>query len=358
MKKIIVPILLITCIRSFYAQDLTSKKGEPILPEAKDWAISVDATPFFNYAGNFFGKSNFGTQTTTTNSGTGVTTTTSNMYGNQAPTLNFLNNNQTIIGKYFKDAKTAYRLGLRIGIGNTTEKKNVIDLLFANSGTSANQFPNSPATVENKRKITKTNIGITLGIEKRRGKTRLQGFYGADAGIWIGSTKEKYTYGNALAATTTASTSVAITAADGFGDDIDGSVSGTQYVNVYDAASGSTLYNFPTFNGGSQPTMARMTQYKSGMTLSIGARAFIGVEYFIAPKVSLGGEFGWGMGISFTGKSTTTWESIGTAGTAGATQEVGKTDVYGGKSSSFGFDNDGKNGVFGPSAALRLNFHF
>lgn len=46
MKKIIVPILLITCIRSFYAQDLTSKKGEPILPEAKDWAISVDATPF------------------------------------------------------------------------------------------------------------------------------------------------------------------------------------------------------------------------------------------------------------------------------------------------------------------------
>lgn len=358
IRKIIAQVAFVFAVNSAFAQDLTSKKGEPILPEAGDWAISVDATPFFNYAGNFFGKSNFGTQTTTTNSVTGVTTSTSNMYGNQAPLLNFLNNNQIIVGKYFKDAKTAYRIGLRLGFGNKTDKKNVNDIIFANSGTSANQFPNSPATVENKHKQSKTNVGVTLGIEKRRGKTRLQGFYGVDAGIWFGSSKDKYTYGNALAATSSASTTVDVNIADGFGDDMDASVAGTQYANVYDATTGSAIYNFPTFNGGTQPTMARITQMKSGLTVSIGARAFIGAEYFVAPKVSIGGEFGWGLGLSFIGKSKTTWESIGTAGTSGATQTVGTTEVLGGKSSSVGLDNDGNNGVFGPSASLRLNFHF
>ena len=336
MKKNILYIALLLIIKSSFAQDLTSKKGEPFLPEAGDYGVSIDATSFLNYAGNFFGKTT----------------------PNTAPTFNFLNNNQTIIGKYFKDAKTAYRVGLRLGFVNTTEKKNVNDILFLNSGTGANQFPNSPAQVENKHKQSKTNIGISLGIEKRRGKTRLQGFYGAEAGFYIGSTKDKYSYGNSLAATGTASTNVDVTSSDGFGNDIDASVSGTQYVNVYDATSGSTAYDFPSFNGGTQPTMARMTQMKSGMTFSFGARAFVGIEYFIMPKISLGGEFGWGLGLSFTGKSKTTWESIGTAGTSGATPATGNTEVIGGKSSSFSLDTDGKNGIFGPTASLRLNFHF
>ena len=35
-------------------QDLTSKKGETMLPEAGDWAVQFDAAPFLNYAGNLF----------------------------------------------------------------------------------------------------------------------------------------------------------------------------------------------------------------------------------------------------------------------------------------------------------------
>jgi hypothetical protein len=335
MKKSIALVALAFGVSNAFAQDLTSKKGEPFLPEAGDWAVSIDATPFLNYAGNFFGK-------TTANS---------------APTWNFLNGNNTIVGKYFKDANTAYRVGIRLGFGGNTEKKNVADVLAAQSGTLANQYPTNPATVENKHKHSTSNIGISVGIEKRKGKTRLQGIYGADAGIYFGSAKDKYTYGNALVATTSASTTVNVNPADGFGGDIDGAVLGTQYANVYDAAS--SVYNFPTFSGGapSNPASARMTQMKSGTTISFGVRAFIGAEYFILPKISLGGEFGWGLGLSMTGKSTTNWESIAT--TAGATADaVGTTEVIGGKSSSFGLDTDGKNGVFGPSAALRLALHF
>ena len=56
---------------------LTSKSGETILPEADDWSVGIEATPFLNYIGNAFNGS----------------------LGNGAPTWNFLNANQTIIGK-------------------------------------------------------------------------------------------------------------------------------------------------------------------------------------------------------------------------------------------------------------------
>lgn len=307
MKKSIALVALAFGVTSAFAQDLTSKKGEPFLPEAGDYAVSVDATPFLNYVGNFFGK-------------------TAN---NNAPTWNFLNGNNTIVGKYFKDANTAYRLGIRLGFGSTTEKRMVAAL----PTSTVNAYPTADAMVENKHKEGKTNVGITVGIEKRRGKTRLQGVYGADAGLFFGSTKHKYTYGNALAGNS--GTAVNVTAADDFGT---GNVSAT---SVSAGQSGS----------------ARQTQMKSGASISFGVRAFVGAEYFIIPKLSIGGEFGWGLGLSVTGKSKTTWESVGTANGATNTS-VGTTDVEGGKSSSVSLDTDGKNGVFGPSAALRMSFHF
>lgn len=309
MKKSIALVALAFGVTNAFAQDLTSKKGEPFLPEAGDYAVSVDATSFLNYAGNFFGKQN----------------------NNVAPTWNFLNGNNTISGKYFKDATTAYRVGLRLGFGSTSDKRNVAAL----PTSTVIAYPTADAVVENKHKKSTTNVGISVGIEKRRGKTRLQGFYGADLGIYYGSTKDKYTYGNALAGNTVPTAAVNVTAADDFG---------TGNVTATSLSAG-------------QIGSARATLVKSGATISLGVRAFIGAEYFIAPKVSLGGEFGWGLGLSMTGKSKSTYESIGLANAATNTS-VGTTDVVGGKSSSFGLDTDGKNGVFGPNASLRLAFHF
>lgn len=320
MKKSIAAVALAFGVTSAFAQDLTSKKGEPFLPEAGDYAVSIDATPFLNYAGNFFGKS----------------------ANNNAPTWNFLNGNSTIVGKKFIDANTAYRVGLRLGFGSTTEKKNVDNRSTRDASPSPNSYPGPNAVVENKWKSSQTNIGITVGMEKRRGKTRLQGLYGADLGLWIGSTKDKFTYGNALVANSTSATApnVNVESTDGF-------------ANFGNANYNAAPSNIPGINGAG----ARATQIKSGMTLSFGVRAFVGAEYFVAPKVSIGGEFGWGLGFSMTGKSKSTWESVGTANGA-TSQTVGTTEVEGGKSSSFGFDTDNANGVFGPSAALRLSLHF
>jgi hypothetical protein len=322
MKKSIALVALAFGVTGAFAQDLTSKKGEPFLPEAGDYAVSIDATSFLDYAGNFFGKQN----------------------KNNAPTWNFLNGNSTITGKYFKDATTAYRLGLRLNFGGNTEKSMVADRTVRDAVPSTNTYPNVNAMVENKWKQSNTNIGISVGLEKRKGKTRLQGLYGADLGIYVSSQRNKFTYGNALVANSSSATApnVNVEGADGF--------AGYGNANLVSQANAPIT--------GINAAGARLTDRKSGLTLSVGARAFIGAEYFVAPKVSIGGEFGWGLGFSMTGKSKSTWESVGTPSAAGSVATVGTAEVEGGKSSSFKFDTDGNNGVFGPNASLRLNLHF
>src|SRR5687768_8971920 len=92
MKKTIITMSLALIITGAFAQEttgLTSKKGEAILPEAKDWAISFDAVPFLNYVGNLF---------------SGATGS------NTSPGASWVNpGTMTITGKMFKDEKTAYR---------------------------------------------------------------------------------------------------------------------------------------------------------------------------------------------------------------------------------------------------------
>jgi hypothetical protein len=307
MKKTITILALAFCITDASAQDLTSKKGETILPEQGDWSLGIDANPFLEYMGNFFGK-----------------TTTNN-----APTFNFLNSNQTITGKYFVEAQMAYRASLRIGLGSETQRRMVAN---RTSSLNPNTYPAANPEVENKLKRSSTDIGLAVGMEKRKGKTRLQGFYGAEVGINFSSSKDKYTYGNALNTSTT--TPVNVDPADNFGTG-----------NVTSIPVSGVIGN------------ARITERKNGATFTFGLRAFIGVEYFVLPKISLGGEFGWGLGLSTTGKTKTTYESVGNKGTGGP-NETGTTTIEGAKGGSFALDTDNTNSIFGPSASLRLNFHF
>lgn len=311
MKKTITMLALAFGVTGAYAQDLTSKKGEQILPEAEDWSIGVDASPFLDYMGNFFGKS----------------------ANNSAPTFNFLNSNQTITGKYFVEAQMAYRASLRIGLGNQTERTTVTDRTFVPA--SPNSYPSADPTKENSWKRSSTNIGLAVGMEKRKGKTRLQGIYGAELGLGFSSTKDKFEYGNKLDPTN-ATLPVVVTNEDSFGG----------ASNITNSVTG-----LPGLIGD-----ARITERKNGATFSFGARAFIGVEYFVLPKISIGGEFGWGIGFSTGGKTTTTYESVGNTG-AGVDQ-VGSTSIENAGRGSFALDTDNNNSLFGPSGSIRLNFHF
>jgi hypothetical protein len=303
MKKTVLVIALAFGVSSAFAQDLTSKKGEPILPEAEDWAISFDADPIFQYVGNAF---------------SGATTT------NSAPGVGFLNSNNTIIGKKFIDEKSAYRALVRIGFSSQSTKA-----MIAQPVATAPVYPAAPAMVEDKMKVGSTTIGIGAGKEWRRGKTRLQGYYGADAMLWISMGKTKYDYGNALAPTATPAVTVANST--NFGTNL-----------------GTDTYG----------NAARTTEAKNGMGFGIGVRGFIGAEYFIFPKIAIGAEYGWGLGFQMQGKGKTTKESIN--GTTVGSQE---TETSG--SSAVGADTDiNQSGIFTGkgsntgSASLRVTFHF
>lgn len=245
MKKIFLFCAALALVGTMNAQ-LTSKKGENYLPEAGEYAIGADATQMLGYFGNMLnGGSNTGFGFGYSNAGAAIT------------------------GKRFMTDDMAYR--------------GMVRLAFGSESTPG-------ATEGDVTKDSYNNITIGAGIEKRRGSTRLQGYYGAMAGIGLGGSKTTYEYANKV--------------------------------------DGATI------------------ESKAGSTFGIGARAFVGVEYFVLPKISIGGEFGWGLSISSTGDASTTVYN-----TSGNTT----TTTAGG--SSFGIDTD--NNAFGVAPAqVLVHFHF
>jgi len=286
MKKKYILLTMMLGGATVFAQDLTSKKGETMLPEAGDWAVQFDAAPLFQYAGSIFsGDSLFAPGATWVNTG-------------------------TIAGKYFKDASTAYRVKLNIGMGSVTSKGLVRDeaAFFAD--------PTSTDMVEDTRKDGFTNITIGAGMEMRRGKGRLQGFYGAELMFMMGSTKTTYSYGNEY--------------------DPQGNTHGiTSYTN---GADGMTVNGVET---------------KSGTTIGLGVRGFVGCEYFVAAKISVGAEYGWGLGLSSSGNGSTTTQQVNSGGTA---MEDNVSETAGSSAFGIGADINGGNNL--GTASLVATFHF
>jgi hypothetical protein len=201
MKKVLLTAAAVLSLTFVNAQDLKSKKGEAYLPVAGDWAVSFNADGIFEYAGNAFnGNTN-----------------------NSAPSVDFVTNN-AFVGKKFITDKMAYRVVANLGFGSST-----------------NNVPSGANMTENKNSGFDLTAG--LGKEWRKGSTRLQGFYGADATINFAS--KKWTETNSL-------------------------------VN---------------------------RSFDAGTTIGLGLNGFIGAEYFILPKMSIGAQYNYGLNIASNGKS-------------------------------------------------------
>ena len=200
--------------------------------------------------------------------------------------LTWANSWYAIQGKKLIDANTAYRGKLRIGIGSHKETDLVDDVTNADP----------TVMVDDVQKDGNFDVVIGAGMEKRVGSTRVVGVYGAEVYIALHSEKTTYEYGNAL-------------------------------------------NNLGT--GANRPT-----EVKGVNTFGFGLGVFGGIEWFCAPKVSLSGEYTWGLMLSSEGHVSTTTESYDGTNTTSTTVDSGT------KVNDFSLDT----GVSG--ASIGVNFYF
>lgn len=276
-------------------QDLVSKKGFTILPEAGDLSIGFDAVPVVDF---FLNVSN-------------ILVNTGQTAAHPSYVTGF---NNVIVGKYFLDETKAFRgkFGFNTGTAKTTT-------VFYDPEDQINVADQDKwGYLEDVRKVSGTDIWLAGGLEFRRGHNRVQGFYGGELLLGFNGTTTKNTWAVEMNTTT---------------------VANPLYVN----GNGIPVSN------------DRVLENKTGLTTRIGVRGFAGVEYFFAPKISIGAEFGWGIGFTTQGRSrvkTEYWDA------ASNTAKI-EIDEEGDKNGGFGFGvDDGVNKVFGGSAALMINFHF
>lgn len=163
MKKKVLFVAALFVGATTFAQDgLTSKKGEAFLPEAGDYALGFDGTPFINFVGNM------------ANGASGNSLTLNNQWN-------------TIYGKMFKDETTAYRGMVRIGMSSSSSTSAPIDANTDSSYTNTNKTSSGFAFI------------VGGGLEKRRGSGRLQGVYGGQAMFgMIPAANTSTEYGKAL----------------------------------------------------------------------------------------------------------------------------------------------------------------
>lgn len=158
--------------------------------------------------------------------------------------------------KYLISERTALRASLSVNSSYNRFGNDVFD-----------DTQNTPdARVTDYATLTSQFYATTVGVEWRKGSEKIEGVFGTElAGMFYYETT-KYDYGNSFGLLNQAPTST-----------------------TWAKDDNSRQLDVQT----SSPSGERLKSYSSGAQYGIGIRPFIGVEYFLASKISLGVEFGW-----------------------------------------------------------------
>lgn len=239
-------LLASACMMLASTTYVDAKKPEKnYLPEAGDVTIGVNAVPFLNYLGNVFGKNDKNKINPEKIGGVPA------VPGLDNPTM-------SIFGKYFLTDQTALRLNVGIGINSLTQSQYVTD------DAAAVNDPLSVAEVEDTYKYRNSGMSIAVGYEWRRGSKRLQGFWGGQAILAYSNSKHFFGYGNAIT-------------------EINQDPSQYDDFNNWDfSVTPPTLEDIGN--------NSRLLMQSDGRSWTYGLGGFVGVEYYIAPKISIGCE--------------------------------------------------------------------
>lgn len=302
-----------------------NKKGRVILPQKHDIGIGFNMIPVIDL---FFSAFDFN----------------SPYPGADSLVQYTANSNNQIVGKFFLDDKTAIRVrfGFNTLSGQIINKVQDAKAMYdASFGTADDIAAASLLKVNDIAQFRKSNVLITVGYEKRRGYRRLQGVYGAEVGFGRISSGETFVYGNAFS-------------------DLYPVEYTTDFITL------ATAIQTPT----TATRVERTLESKNETGYRYGVRGFIGIEYFIFTKISIGVEYGWGFAIT-TQRSTSLTQEVyfnGQNGPTVITEELPQGDYQ--RQSGFSVDNNngsifsmnntlgGNTVLAGGAGALTLLFHF
>ena len=240
MKKF---LIIMAALVSFAGMDAQEQKTEKqYLPETGDWALGVDVVPVLRYVGNAFNGN------------------TNNEYIDNLGGEPFINSNKrynsrslmpdvSIQGKYMLTDEW----GLRANVGLMF--RSIYDNRYAVDDKALLLNPLSEDKVVDKAHNTKNGMSVMVGGEYRKGKKRVQGVFGFGLLFAFQNDKTTYSYGNQM-------TEINQTPSVGFSSG-----------SVYDGNN----YRLLKTNG-------------SGSDFYTGVTGSAGIEWFVAPKISLGAE--------------------------------------------------------------------
>lgn len=241
MKKILSIITI--CLLPLMGVSAQEKAEKQYLPEEGDWAIGIDVVPLLKYVGNAFN----GSQENEIESLGGAPFTKNNK--------NFRNRmlmpDVSIMGKYMLTDEWALRANIGIMVQSKYERHYQID------DKAAMLNPLSEDKVIDKAHYLRNGMSVAIGAEYRKGSKRVQGVFGAGLLFAFQNDKSTYSWGNEMTTINQTPNSTPI-----------------QSENQHFAPEG---YRILKDNG-------KGSDFYTGITGSAG------VEWFIAPKISLGAE--------------------------------------------------------------------
>jgi len=215
----------------------TDQENKPTLPKAGDFGLGIDLVPVLDYVGNTFNG--------TTNN------TLSSFGGEPLLPLGILAPGVSIKGRYMQTDKMAYRFNFST-IGRT-----LVQNVYVRDDAAYFNDPLSEAKVMDIHRQHRSGMSFSAGTEYRRGYNRIQGYAGLDLIYGFEMATDVLEYGNAVTEINQTPT------------------------RLLGMAPISVPYWTQTFVTG---------RYYDGSAQYFGLGAVVGVEYFLASHLSLGGE--------------------------------------------------------------------
>jgi hypothetical protein len=209
------------------------------LPKAGDWAVGIDMQPVYSLFGNIANA----------NAANGL-----GQFGGEDPLLGGI----SIMGKLMLDKTTAFRVNL----GVAKDLDHTYRYQLDDEPIKSQENPFSEAKVQDLNQHNRAVYSLSAGIEFRKGKERIQGYFGGDVVFGMRKDRYQFSYGNAIT-------------------EVNQTPTRTNYNAV---GPGALVVN----NVGYWQATYATEKYQN--TLIAGIAGKVGVEYFVVPKLSFGGE--------------------------------------------------------------------